>query len=173
MYFGQIRNDPKILKVMIQKNSLSKDVEFFNTYEKFFRRYPPTQTSTQKRNGFSLLGFREVGSTFISFAMIFEALPSSFKFPYHSLSLKILKIPEFNLVMDNHGSSIRRMSYDYGILIRTNWYTIWLTVGLSFWHSVGSKLSFKNQLWNNFIWLSDFWTNYRSGEKFFSACVYR
>ena len=42
-------------------------------------------------------------------------------------------------------------------------------IGLVFWHLF--EFSFKYQLWNNFIWISDFWTNYRSVEKFFSVCV--
>ena len=41
-----------------------------------------------------------IGSGLVSFYMIFEALQSAlFGFNFHSLSLKTLKIPEFNLVM--------------------------------------------------------------------------
>ena len=44
-------------------------------------------------------------------------------------------------------------------------------LGLGFWHLFGFLISFWYQLWNIFFWISNFWTNYRSGEKFFSVCV--
>ena len=47
---------------------------------------------------------QEIDSGLVSFYMIFEALQSAlFGFNFHSLSSKILKIPEFNLqIIDNH-----------------------------------------------------------------------
>ena len=48
--------------------------------------------------GFSMFGSHGIGSSSVSFEMIFEALQSElFKFKFDSLSSKILKIPEFNL----------------------------------------------------------------------------
>ena len=68
-----------------------------------FVRYecPATQTPTQKLEiGFSMFSSQEIGPSLVSFQMIFEALQSElFRFKFHSLGSKILKIPEFNLVM--------------------------------------------------------------------------
>ena len=68
---------------------LSKDVEF----DKF------TQTPTQKlKKGFWIFSYQEIGSSLISLEMIFEALQSElFRFKFHILNSKILKILEFNL----------------------------------------------------------------------------
>ena len=59
---------------------------------------PPTQTATQKlQREISLLDSQEIGSSLVSFQMIFVALqfePSRFKFPF--LISKIKKISELN-----------------------------------------------------------------------------
>ena len=45
---------------------------------------------------------QEIGLSLVPFQMIFEAPQSElFRFKFHSLGSKILKIPEFNLVMNN------------------------------------------------------------------------
>ena len=45
-----------------------------------------------------MFGSQEIGSGWVSFGMIFEALQSELlRFPFHSLGPKILKIPGFNL----------------------------------------------------------------------------
>ena len=47
-----------------------------------------------------MIGSQEIGSSLVPFEMIFEALESElFKCKFHSLSSKILKFPEFNLVI--------------------------------------------------------------------------
>ena len=49
-----------------------------------------------------LFGSQEIGSNSVSFSMIFEAQQSEiFRSRFHSLSSKILKIPEFNLVINS------------------------------------------------------------------------
>ena len=51
----------------------------------------PTQTPTKKlKSGFSIFSSQEIGSSLVSFQMIFEALQSEL---FHSLSSKNLKIP--------------------------------------------------------------------------------
>ena len=59
----------------------SKDVEFyctsFDICEKFVAGCPPAQTPTQKlKSRFPLFDPQEIGSTLVSFQMIFEALQS-------------------------------------------------------------------------------------------------
>ena len=56
---------------------------------------------TQKlKSVFLILSYQEIGSSLVSFGMIFDALQSEFSwFKFHSLGSKILKIPEFNLIM--------------------------------------------------------------------------
>ena len=84
---------------------VSKDVEFscasFDLYEKFARWCPPTQTPTRKfKTGISIFSSQGMGSTLVSLRMIFKALQSElFRFKFHSLSSKILKIPEFSLLI--------------------------------------------------------------------------
>ena len=84
---------------------ISKDVEFycasFDIYEKFAGACPPTQTPTQKlKSWFSMSSSQGIASSLISFEMIFRVLQSElFRFKFKSLSSKIVKIPEFNLVM--------------------------------------------------------------------------
>ena len=84
---------------------VSKDREFscasFDLCQKFSRGFPPTQTPTQKfKSGFSKFCSQEIGSGWVSFQMIFEALQFElFRFNFRSLSSKILKIPEFNLLI--------------------------------------------------------------------------
>ena len=60
---------------------VSKDVEFscasFEICKKFARWCPPTQTPTQKlKIGFPKTSSREIGSSLVSFQIIFEALQS-------------------------------------------------------------------------------------------------
>ena len=82
---------------------VSKDVKFpgasFGLYKKFARWCPPTKPPTQKfKIGFWILNSQGISSSLVSFGMIFEALQSDrFRFKFHSLGSKILKIPEFNL----------------------------------------------------------------------------
>ena len=56
----------------------------------------------------------EIGSGLVSFEMIFEALQSElFRFKLYSMSSKILKIPEFNLLMENSNIEIDIKGYFY------------------------------------------------------------
>ena len=56
-----------------------------------------------RESGFPRLSSQEIGSSLVSLEMIFEALQSElFRFKFHTLSSKILKIPEFNLYMFQH-----------------------------------------------------------------------
>ena len=57
--------------------------------------------------GFSMFNSEDIGSSLVSLEMIFEALQSElFRFEFHTLSSKILKIQtEFNLVMHSGSSS--------------------------------------------------------------------
>ena len=76
----------------------------FDTYEKIVAYCPITQTPTQKlKSGFLTSSSQGIASTLVLFEMIFEALQSElFRFKFHAPSLKILKIPEFNLAMAIH-----------------------------------------------------------------------
>ena len=47
-----------------------------------------------------MFSLEEKGSSLVSLEMIFAALQSELRFKLHLLSLKIQKIPEFNLDMD-------------------------------------------------------------------------
>ena len=87
---------------MIQKHIcttirlISKDLEFscvfFDLCKELVGECLPTRRPTQK--------LIIPGSTVISFQMIFEALQfEHFGFNFHSLSSKILKIPEFNVII--------------------------------------------------------------------------
>ena len=71
----------------------------FCQYEKLVGRFPPTQTPTEMlKRGLSIFTSQGMESKSVSFQTIFEALQSDlFRFKFHSLGLKILKIPEFNL----------------------------------------------------------------------------
>ena len=71
----------------------------------FVERCPPTQTPTQMlKSGFSIFSTKEIGSSSVSFQMVFEALDSElFRFNFHSMSSKILKISVFNILMSNSG----------------------------------------------------------------------
>ena len=92
-------------RVLIRRFYPPKDVEFlcasFDLDQKFARGCPPTQTPTQKlKSGFLRFSSQEIGSSLLSLEVIFEALQSELpRFNLHALSLKIPKIPEFNLVM--------------------------------------------------------------------------
>ena len=70
-------------------------------HEKFVAYCPLTQTPTQKlKSGFSTSSSQGIASSLVLFEMIFEALQSElFRFKFHAPSLKILKIPEFNLMI--------------------------------------------------------------------------
>ena len=74
---------------------ISEDVEFycvlFNISEKLVGRCPPTLTPTQNfKNEFSLSNSHEIGSSLVSFKMIFEALKSELlRFKFHSLRSKL------------------------------------------------------------------------------------
>ena len=66
-------------------------VQGTNLYEFIFKTsqgFPPTQTPTQKlKIEFSLLGPHEIGSSLVSFLMIFEAIqPELFRLMFHALS---------------------------------------------------------------------------------------
>ena len=82
---------------------VSKDAEFscasFDTCEKFVASCPHAQTPTQMlKSRFSQFSSQGQGSSQVSLEMIFNVLQSElFRFKFHSLSSKILKIPEFNL----------------------------------------------------------------------------
>ena len=85
---------------------VSKNVEFscafFDLYEKFARGCPPNQTPTQKFKKYRFLTFssQEIGSSLVSSESIFEALQSElFRLKFHAPSSKILKAPEFNLLI--------------------------------------------------------------------------
>ena len=71
---------------------VSKDVKFscpsFDSYEKFDGGCPPTQPPTQKfKIRFSLFSSQEIGSSLISFQMIFKAPQSEvFRSNFNSLS---------------------------------------------------------------------------------------
>ena len=77
------------------------EAEFY-WYEKCARWCPPTQTPPQKlKNGVLILNSQGISSRLVSFGMIFEVLQSKlFRFKFHSLVSKILKIPEFNLTIN-------------------------------------------------------------------------
>ena len=66
---------------------------------KVCRILPLIDTPTQKfRSWFSVFSSQDIGSGFISFEMIFEALQSEpFRLKFQRLISKILKFPEFNL----------------------------------------------------------------------------
>ena len=87
---------------------VSKDVKFycasFGPNEKFVGGCPPTQTPTQMlKSVFSILSSQETGSSSVSLKMIFGALRFElFRFKIHSLGSKILKFPEFNLMILCH-----------------------------------------------------------------------
>ena len=58
-----------------------------------WKRCPPTQTPTQMlKSGFLIFRTQEIGSSLVSFQMIFEALQSEL-FNFHFISSKILKNP--------------------------------------------------------------------------------
>ena len=84
---------------------VSKDVELsgasFDLCKKFARRCSLTQTPTQKiKIGFWILNFQGISSLLISLRMIFKVLQLElFGFKFQSLGSKILKIPEFNLII--------------------------------------------------------------------------
>ena len=73
----------------------------FGRCEKFAPGCLPTQTPTQKLKSWLLgFSFQEIGSSLISLEMILEALQSElFRFKFHILSSKILKLPEINVSM--------------------------------------------------------------------------
>ena len=91
---------------------ISKDAEFlcasFDTCQKFAASCPLTQTPTQiKKHEFLRFSSQEMGSSLVSLVMIFKALQSElFRFKFCTLTLKILKIPEFNLVMAKQNVSM-------------------------------------------------------------------
>jgi len=95
----------------LRRHFTLKDMKFsgasFGLCEKFTRWCPPTQTPTQKfKSGFWILNSQEISSCLVPFEMILEALQSErFRFKFHLLGSKILKIPEFNLIMYNLGIS--------------------------------------------------------------------
>jgi len=62
----------------------------------------PSQTPTQKfKNRFFIITSLEIGSSLVSFQMIFQALQSEiFSFKIQLLSSKTLKIPESNLAIN-------------------------------------------------------------------------
>ena len=70
---------------------------------KFTASCPITQSPTQMlKSWFSEFSSQEIGSRLISFEMIFKSLQLElFRFWFHSLSSKILKIPEFNLIYES------------------------------------------------------------------------
>ena len=72
-----------------------------NWFQITSRGFPPTQTPTQKlKIEFSQLSPHEIGSSLVSFLMIFKALqPDLFRLMFHALSSKVPKIPEFSLTI--------------------------------------------------------------------------
>ena len=75
-----------------------RDLHFsrFFSFKKIFASTPPikpTRMPTQKSKiWFSILSFREVGSSLVSFSMIFQVLQSEIlRIEFHSLRSKILK----------------------------------------------------------------------------------
>ena len=95
---------------------VSKDAKFycasFGSYEKFVGECPPTQTPTQMlKSVFSILSSQETGSSSVSSKMIFGALQFElFRFKIHSLGSKILKFPEFNLLIVAFDEAEKSMS---------------------------------------------------------------
>ena len=83
---------------MVSKDSKCFRVSF-DTYEKFVAYCPLSGPPTQKlKSGFLTSSSQGIASSLVLFEMIFEALQSElFRFKFHAPSLKILKIPEFNL----------------------------------------------------------------------------
>ena len=63
--------------------------------------------STQMlKSGISMFSSQEISSSLASLEMIFEAPQSElFRFKFHSLRSKILKFPEFNLIIANGENS--------------------------------------------------------------------
>jgi len=60
------------------------------------------------KSGISCFSSQEIGSSLASLEMIFEALQSElFRFKFHSLCWKILKFPEFNLVIHERDRILR------------------------------------------------------------------
>ena len=68
---------------------------------KFARGCSPTQTPTQKlKSGFPVFSSQKIGSSSLSFSMIFKALKSKIlRIKFYSPCSKILKIPEFTLII--------------------------------------------------------------------------
>ena len=96
----------------------SKDAELFcasfGLCERFARGCPPTQTPTQKfKNGFLIFSSQGIALRLVSLKMIFEALQSELlRFTFHLLSSKILKLPEFTLII----------SYNLYDKVRLKWF---------------------------------------------------
>ena len=66
---------------------------------KFVASCPPTQTPTQMlKRWFSIFSTQGIGSSLVSFQIIFEALQSELViFDFYLMRSKLQKIPEFNL----------------------------------------------------------------------------
>ena len=62
-------------------------------------------TKRPRKSGFSMVISQGIGSTFISFLIIFQALQSEIlRLDFYSLCSKILKIPEFTLVISKQST---------------------------------------------------------------------
>ena len=84
---------------------MSKDVELFVHLFVYLKSmaddvHPLKSPRKSQKNEFWMSNSHEIGSSLVSFKMIFEALQSKLpRFEFQSLSSKILKIPEFSLVI--------------------------------------------------------------------------
>ena len=86
-----------------------------------------SQTPMQKlKSGFLTSSSQGIASSLVLFEMIFEALQSElFRFKFHAPSLKILKIPEFNLLISKtHEFLIKSKSKklnNFKLSLMSNW----------------------------------------------------
>ena len=87
-------------RTILISNGVESACTSFDTCEKYVRECLPTPNAHAKVKTRIFPISQEIGSTLVSFQMIFETLPSElFRFDFHSLSSKILKIWEFNLLI--------------------------------------------------------------------------
>ena len=86
---------------LIMKNKLVLNTAFSNLHAHYRSNLVLSickRLRKSKKTTFSIFSSKEIGSSWISFGMILEALKSEqLRFKFQSLSSEILKIPEFNL----------------------------------------------------------------------------
>ena len=89
-----------VVRPIARLNSENKNEYNFFVFAIFVFQKPRNDTVNNADSG-DIKIFQEIGSSLVSFLMIFEALqPELFRLMFHALSSKVPKIPEFNLTID-------------------------------------------------------------------------